>query len=50
MLATINPASDSIDYKRCFLSQFLLVGFSDENGAICLATFEPHAPNGKKMH
>ncbi|AMP88889.1 tRNA-binding protein [Legionella pneumophila] len=33
-----------------FVSQFLLVGFSDENGAICLASVEPHVPNGKKMH
>lgn len=33
-----------------FLSQFLLVGFSDEKGAICLASVEPHVPNGKKMH
>lgn len=33
-----------------FLSQFLLVGFSDEKGAICLATIDPHAPNGEKMH
>lgn len=33
-----------------FISQFLLVGFSDDNGAICLATVEPKAPNGKKLH
>ncbi len=32
-----------------FLSQFLLVGFSDENGAICLITIDPKAPNGQKM-
>lgn len=33
-----------------FTSQFLLVGFSDDNGDICLITFEPHVPNGKKLH
>lgn len=33
-----------------FVSQFLLVGFSDESGAICLATTGPTAPNGKKLH
>lgn len=33
-----------------FVSQFLLVGFSDENNAICLVTVDPHVPNGKKLH
>ena len=33
-----------------FLSQFLLVGFSDQNGAICLVTVEPNVPNGQKLH
>jgi len=33
-----------------FISQFLLVGFSDENGAICLITTDPKAPNGQKLH
>jgi tRNA-binding protein len=33
-----------------FLSQFLLVGFSDENSGICLVTVDPKAPNGKKLH
>ena len=33
-----------------FTSQFLLVGFSDENGGICLATVAPSVPNGKKLH
>lgn len=33
-----------------FTSQFLLVGFSDQNGAICLVTVEPQVPNGMKMH
>lgn len=32
-----------------FLSQFLLVGFPDENGGICLITVDPKAPNGAKM-
>ncbi|AOW50979.1 TPA: tRNA-binding protein [Legionella pneumophila subsp. pneumophila] len=33
-----------------FFSQFLLLGFSDEKGAICLASVDPYVPNGKKMH
>ncbi len=33
-----------------FTSQFLLVGFSDLKGAICLTTIEPCVPNGMKMH
>jgi tRNA-binding protein len=33
-----------------FISQFLLLGFSDANGAICLATIEPRVGNGQKMH
>ena len=33
-----------------FLSQFLLVGFSDEAGAICLITADPKVPNGQKLH
>ena len=33
-----------------FTSQFLLVGFSDANGAICLASVDPDVPNGEKMH
>ncbi|KTD41966.1 tRNA-binding protein [Legionella parisiensis] len=33
-----------------FISQFLLVGFSDENGAICLVTTDPKVPNGQKLH
>lgn len=33
-----------------FVSQFLLVGFSDENGAICLITTQPPVPNGQKLH
>ncbi len=32
-----------------FTSQFLLVGFPDNDGAICLATAEPKVPNGKKL-
>ena len=32
-----------------FMSQFLLLGFPDETGAICLATVDPKAPNGQKM-
>ncbi|KTD48315.1 tRNA-binding protein [Legionella quateirensis] len=33
-----------------FISQFLLVGFSDEHGAICLITTDPKVPNGQKLH
>ena len=33
-----------------FTSQFLLVGFSDDNGAICLITTDPKVVNGKKLH
>ena len=32
-----------------FKSQFLLVGFSDERGAICLITVDPKVQNGQKM-
>ncbi len=32
-----------------FTSQFLLVGFADEKGGICLITVDPKVPNGKKM-
>ena len=33
-----------------FTSQFLLVGFADNNGDICLATMNPSVPNGQKLH
>lgn len=33
-----------------FTSQFLLVGFSDADGAICLATMSSDVPNGQKLH
>lgn len=33
-----------------FMSQFLLLGFSDANGAIILAQPEKNAPNGAKLH
>ena len=33
-----------------FKSQFLLMGFSDENGAICLIEVDSKIPNGQKMH
>ncbi len=32
-----------------FESQFLLVGFPDQNGAVCLITVEPNVPNGEKL-
>ncbi len=33
-----------------FISQFLLVGFSDESGAILLASMDQRVPNGQKLH
>lgn len=33
-----------------FVSQFLLLGFSDASGAVVLATTERDVPNGQKMH
>lgn len=33
-----------------FLSQFLLLGFSDESGAILLASTDPKVQNGQKLH
>lgn len=32
-----------------FLSQFLLLGFADSNGAICLIGSEPKVTNGQKL-
>lgn len=32
-----------------FQSEFLLLGFEDEKGAISLATIDPKVPNGQKM-
>lgn len=32
-----------------FTSEFLLVGFPDENGAICLVGVNPSVPNGGKL-
>ncbi|MBX9804610.1 MAG: tRNA-binding protein [Alphaproteobacteria bacterium] len=32
-----------------FMSEFLLVGFPDEAGAVCLATADPRVPNGQKL-
>ena len=33
-----------------FTSQFLLVGFADDNGAICLISVDPKVANGRKLH
>lgn len=33
-----------------FISEFLLVGFSDTQGDICLVTVAPDVPAGKKLH
>jgi tRNA-binding protein len=33
-----------------FVSEFLLLGFSDSNGDICLSTIDNAVPNGQKMH
>jgi len=32
-----------------FTSEFLLVGFPDDQGAVCLITVDPKVPNGQKM-
>ena len=32
-----------------FQSQFLLVGFADTDGGICLVTVDPKVPNGQKL-
>lgn len=32
-----------------FISQFLLVGFADSNGSICLVTVDPTVPKGQKL-
>ena len=32
-----------------FTSEFLLLGFADDAGAICLLTADPKVPNGQKM-
>ncbi len=32
-----------------FTSEFLLVGFPDQDGAICLITVDPKVPNGVKL-
>ncbi len=32
-----------------FTSEFLLVGFPDDNGAICLITVDPIVSNGEKL-
>jgi tRNA-binding protein len=32
-----------------FTSQFLLVGFPDEAGEVCLVTVDPSVSNGKKL-
>lgn len=32
-----------------FESQFLLVGFPDDTGAVCLITSDPRVPNGQKL-
>jgi tRNA-binding protein len=32
-----------------FISEFLLVGFPDNDGEVCLMTVDPIVPNGKKM-
>jgi tRNA-binding protein len=33
-----------------FTSQFLLVGFADDHGDICLITVDPKVSNGQKLH
>lgn len=33
-----------------FISEFLLLGFSDDQGAVILATTDKKVPNGEKLH
>lgn len=33
-----------------FISEFLLVGFADEDKSICLVTIDPSVPNGQKLY
>ncbi len=33
-----------------FTSEFLLVGFPDQNGHVCLVTVDPTVPNGGKLY
>lgn len=33
-----------------FISEFLLVGFPDENQSVCLVTIDPKVPNGGKLY
>lgn len=33
-----------------FMSEFLLLGFHDDKGAISLATVDPQVPNGNKLN
>lgn len=33
-----------------FTSEFLLLGFANEAGAISMISIDPKVPNGKKMH
>jgi tRNA-binding protein len=32
-----------------FMSEFLLVGFADTEGAVCLVTIDPKVPEGQKL-
>lgn len=32
-----------------FVSEFLLVGFPDDNNSVCLITVDPCVPNGEKL-
>lgn len=32
-----------------FTSEFLLVGFADDKGSVCLSTVDPKVPNGQKL-
>lgn len=33
-----------------FKSEFLMVGFADDNEKVCLVTVDPAVPNGKKLY
>lgn len=46
IMGCVNLGEKSIEG---FISQFLLLGFSDQNGSICLITVDPKVPNGQKI-
>jgi tRNA-binding protein len=46
VIGCVNLANKNI---AGFISEFLLAGFADQNGNICLATVDTHVINGQKL-